>query len=141
MKSSGSTAWSSISSLDSQGSERLKKYRFDAAPKLVKTPWEADRSKTAFARQWQGDPTSIARPTTAKSVVLSARVFKHLPDEIYDCILRQLEATHLKTEGGACVSCLHMDLYNLCLVSKAWNRRARIKLYEKTLLLFVYDHD
>lgn len=128
MKSSGSTSLSSITSLESQGSERLKKYRFDAAPKLVKTPWEADRAKTAFSRQWQMDPSAIPRPTTGKSVVLSSRVFKHLPDEIYDCILRQLEAMFLRQEGGACVSCFHMELSNLCLISKGWNRRVRIKL-------------
>jgi hypothetical protein len=106
-----------------------KKYRFDAAPKLVKTPWEADRSKRAFPRQWQGDGVA-ARPSTSRGQpsILSQRVFKVLPAEVYDCILEQMDQLAFSEKSGACLSCYLADLYSLCLVSRTWEARARQKL-------------
>ena len=109
-----------------------KKYRFSSAPKLVKTPWEADRSKRAFSRQWAQDQESQDGPGTlqrARKPSLSAGVFKRLPREVYDCILRQLEQLHFAQPEGACLSCHLADMVSLCLTSKAWEPRARRSLY------------
>lgn len=119
------TPRSSFTSVDSETS--AKKFRFDAAPKLVKTPWEADRAKTPGSYFLRQDLVG-ARPSTSKSTkstVANTRVFKNVPGEVYECILQHLESMHINTKHGACVSCFHMDLYNLCLTSKAWNARAR----------------
>jgi hypothetical protein len=113
-----------------------KKYRFSSAPKLVKTPWEADRSKRAFSRQWrqerepQDEPGTLQRSLEGgRKPSLSAGVFKRLPREVYDCILRQLEALHFEQREGACLSCYLADVMSLCLTSKAWEPRARRSLY------------
>ena len=112
-----------------------KRYRFSSAPKLVKTPWEADRSKRAFSRQWresQDEPGTLQRTLTGgagRKQSLSAGVFKELPREVYDCILRQIEALHFAQAEGACLSCYLADVLSLCLTSKAWEPRARRTLY------------
>jgi hypothetical protein len=112
-----------------------RKYRFSSAPKLVKTPWEADRSKRAFSRQWrqereqETEPGTLQRSSTGRKPSLSAGVFKRLPPEVYDCMLRQLELLHFSQREGACLSCYLADVMSLCLTSKAWEWRARRSLY------------
>ncbi len=112
-----------------------RKYRFSSAPKLVKTPWEADRSKRAFSRQWrqerdqEPEPGPLQRSPTGRKQSLSAGVFRQLPREVYDCILRQLERLHFSQGDGACLSCYLADVTSLCLTSKAWEWRARRSLY------------
>ena len=129
-KSSFSSRRSSITSYNSGVSEDGKKYRFDTAPKLVKTPWEADSKRpvrqdiftvTPFAAR-----PSTARPATAKP--LSARFFQDLPREVYDCVLRQLEISHFSHPLGVCLSCYLSDLASLSLTSRAWARSSESKL-------------
>lgn len=52
---------------------------------------------------------------------LPANVFKHLPREIYDCIIAQLEMIHLDQERP-CSVCNLRDLHSLSLVSRAWDK-------------------
>ncbi|KAF2665678.1 hypothetical protein BT63DRAFT_428626 [Microthyrium microscopicum] len=114
--------------------EPAKKYRFDTAPKLVKTPWEADRSKRAFARQWQ-ESGAVPRPSTGKSSnglpQLPARIFKRLPIEVYQCIITQLAEMYMRSDGGACLTCYLADLNSLSLTSKSWRVVAQRALYQK----------
>jgi hypothetical protein len=120
---------SSMTAAAAAAAAASKKYRFDAAPKLVKTPWEADRSKRAFPRQWQGDGVA-ARPSTSRGQPsgLSQRVFQTLPAEVYDCVLEQMEGFAFADKAGACLSCYLADLYSLCLVSRTWEARVKQKL-------------
>jgi hypothetical protein len=134
-RSAQSTPRTSLATDDDRAAEppdiSSKKYRFSSAPKLVKTPWEADRSKRAFSRQWAQDRESQdgLRALTGRKPSLSAGVFKRLPREVYDCILRQLELLHFAQPEGACLSCHLADMVSLCLTSKAWEPRARRSLY------------
>jgi hypothetical protein len=127
-KSSFSSSRSSVTSYDSEVIEVGRKYRFDTAPKLVKTPWEADRSKEKKIFQRQFPPSSLlaTRPVTARA--LPSRFFQDLPREVYDCILRQLENLHFGHAAGVCVSCYLSDITSLSLTSRAWERASRQQL-------------
>nr|KMM72861.1 hypothetical protein CPAG_09152 [Coccidioides posadasii RMSCC 3488] len=54
---------------------------------------------------------------------------KHLPQEVYECIVLQLQLLHNHGEG--CITCFVRDLYSLSLTSRAWERAVRLKLYQK----------
>lgn len=93
---------------------------FSDVPKLVRTPWEADRSKR---------PLTARRPLTLLAPKpLPAHIFKSLPREIYDCILQQLEQSYFESDIGACTTCYMKDLYNVALTSRAWKKAARRQL-------------
>ncbi|MCJ1473835.1 hypothetical protein MMC13_002487 [Lambiella insularis] len=62
-------------------------------------------------------------------------VFKRLPPEIYACILRQLRSIHTGAYLQSCATCYLRDLYNLALVSRAWDRAVRIQLYDRIHLV------
>jgi hypothetical protein len=91
----------------------------DDVPKLIRTPWELERSKRSYAPR--------NKPPTPKQ--LPAHIFKDLPDEIYQCILQQLEHGYFEDLSGTCTSCYTKDLYSLALTSRAWERSARRQLY------------
>lgn len=55
-------------------------------------------------------------------------LFKRLPTEVYECILRQLSDLHTGAHLQSCATCYLRDLYNLALVSRAWDRAVRIQL-------------
>lgn len=55
-------------------------------------------------------------------------MFKRLPPEIYGCILEQLKVLHSSPTSQSCATCYLRDLYSLALVSRAWDRAARMKL-------------
>ncbi|KAL1958223.1 hypothetical protein VTO42DRAFT_4731 [Malbranchea cinnamomea] len=54
-----------------------------------------------------------------------------LPAEVYDCILLHLEQLHTAPHQEGCTTCYMRDLYSLTLTSRAWERAARSKLYNK----------
>lgn len=96
-----------------QGKPRY--YSFDQPPTLTQTPWEVDRSKR----------TSQLQRTRHQ---LPARVFEHLPHEIYSCILGHLEATY--TDGATIdVSGQKRALRTICLTSKRWAKVGIEHLY------------
>jgi hypothetical protein len=99
---------------------------FDQAPRLVKTPWEADRSMRAAM------PRYTRRPATGRS--LPERIFREMPDEIYECIVRQLENSYFSDAAGTCLNCYMRDLHSLSLTSHMWYRAARQQLYAKIWL-------
>ena len=55
-------------------------------------------------------------------------VFKRIPLEIYECILQQLRIVHEGSYLQSCATCYMRDLYNLALVSRAWDRAVRAQL-------------
>lgn len=55
-------------------------------------------------------------------------MFKRLPLEIYSCILEQLRMSHSSPPSQSCATCYLRDLYSLALVSRTWDRAARMKL-------------
>jgi hypothetical protein len=109
--STGTSMGSRRSSVASYNSLSSYGTLFDEPPKLVKTPWEAERSKRSYIPRNR-------RPSTAKS--LPPRIFEQLPDEIYACILQQLEKTYFTDAAGSCTSCYMRDLYHLALTSHRW---------------------
>ena len=71
---------------------------FDDIPRLVKTPWEADRTMRATM------PRSTARNRPATSRSLPERFFREMPDEIYECIVAQLQVLYFSDSAGTCIS-------------------------------------
>lgn len=57
-----------------------------------------------------------------------------MPDEVYECIVQQLEGIYFSDASGTCVSCYTRDLYNLSFTSHSWYRAARQQLYGKIWL-------
>ena len=102
---------------------------FDDIPRLVKTPWEADRTMRATM------PRSTARNRPATSRSLPERFFREMPDEIYECIVAQLQVLYFSDSAGTCISCYTRDLYNLALTSTTWYRAARRQLYAQIWLV------
>lgn len=92
-------------------------------PHLTKTPWEVERYKRNSA--WK---------RSAPETELPARAFKHLPREVYDCIVAQLEQIHLQKDQ-ACPSCYLKDLYSLALTSRAWDKAATMQMYRKVYII------
>lgn len=93
-------------------------------PHLTRTPWELERKKK----------NSVWRRTRVEQEhghVLPASVFKHLPREVYDCIVDQLEQLHLG-QGQSCPPCYLKDLHSLSLTSRAWDRATTLRLYVPT---------
>jgi hypothetical protein len=125
---SSMTSFNSMSSYDN----------FEVVPKLIRTPWEADRSKRSYS-------STRKRPSTAAS--LPARIFRDLPVEIYDCILAQLEQSYFCESVGTCTACYMKDLSSLALTSRTWERSAQRKLYVLdapcygALILIAYPSD
>ncbi|KAH7139374.1 hypothetical protein B0J11DRAFT_41871 [Dendryphion nanum] len=68
-----------------------------------------------------------------------SNMFKRLPREVYDCILKHLEQTHLE-DNESCRSCYLKDLHSLSLTSRSWDRAATLQLYQKALVLTNEDH-
>ncbi|KIW08143.1 uncharacterized protein PV09_01075 [Verruconis gallopava] len=101
---------------------------FEDVPRLVKTPWEADRSMRASM------PRSTRRPAAGRSS-LPERIFRELPDEIYERIVTRLELNYFCDASGTCINCYTRDLYNLSLTSRAWCRAAKQQLYSKIWIL------
>jgi hypothetical protein len=102
---------------------------FDDIPRLVKTPWEADRSMRATMPL----RSTRNRPATGRS--LPERIFREMPDEIYECVVQQLERSYFSDVAGTCINCYTRDLYNLSLTSHTWYRAARRQLYSKVWLV------
>ncbi|KAI5291027.1 hypothetical protein KEM54_006620 [Ascosphaera aggregata] len=57
--------------------------------------------------------------------------FKNLPPRIYNCILENLEKSHLGPYGDGCLTCYLRDLHSLSLTCRAWERAVRPKMYHK----------
>lgn len=53
---------------------------------------------------------------------------KHLPQEVYDCVLTQLQLLHLSPTADGCLTCSMRDLHSLALTNRAWERAVRSKL-------------
>lgn len=91
----------------------------DDIPKLVKTPWEAERSTKPYVQRSR-------RPATRN---FPSRFFEKLPDEVYQCIVAQLEESYFSDRFGTCTTCYMKDLHSLTLTSRGWERSSRRKLY------------
>ncbi|KAF2431174.1 hypothetical protein EJ08DRAFT_587787 [Tothia fuscella] len=94
---------------------------FEDVPTLVRTPWELERFRRSNV--------SRNKPPTPRS--LPAHIFQNLPEEIYLCILQQLECSYFDDWAGTCTSCYVKDLHNLAFTSRAWEKSARRQLYTK----------
>ncbi|TID25210.1 hypothetical protein E6O75_ATG04415 [Venturia nashicola] len=101
----------------------------DDVPKLVKTPWEVERSKRSYVPR-------LRRPAAR---TLPSRFFEKLPEEVYQCIVAQLEESYFSDEFGTCTTCYMKDLHSLMLTSRDWERVSRRKLYSK-IWLCTEDH-
>lgn len=108
----------------------------DDVPKLVKTPWETER--------WS--KSHIPRSRRPASRNFPSRFFEQLPDEVYQCIVAQLEASYFNDENGTCTTCYMKDLHSLTLTSRDWGTSARRQLYvseslamELALILYRYS--
>lgn len=97
----------------------------DDIPKLVKTPWEAERSTKSY----------IPRTRRPAPRNFPSRFFERLPDEVYQCIVTQLGETYFSDEFGTCTTCYMKDLHSLTLTSRGWERSSRRKLYVDVDLL------
>jgi hypothetical protein len=53
---------------------------------------------------------------------------KHLPQEVYDCVLTQLQLLHTGPTADGCLTCSMRDLHALALTNRAWERAVRSKL-------------
>lgn len=53
---------------------------------------------------------------------------KHLPQEVYDCVLTQLQLLHTGPSADGCLTCSMRDLHALALTNRAWERAVRSKL-------------
>ena len=110
------------SSATSYASSYHSEYNFDTVPKLTKTPWELSRSRGPFT----------ARSGTSRSPdqlePLPAHIFENMPDEIYKCIVQQLETVHKTKSMDLCPACFMRDLFSLCLTSKPWYNSAKAAL-------------
>ncbi|KAH6545739.1 hypothetical protein HBI81_008770 [Parastagonospora nodorum] len=95
-------------------------------PHITKTSW------------WGLERHRRQRPETAKSR-LPANMFRHLPREIYDCIIAQLEIIHLDQERP-CSACNLRDLHSLSLVSRAWDKATVTPMYRNVLLFANEDY-
>ncbi|KAF2028012.1 hypothetical protein EK21DRAFT_114216 [Setomelanomma holmii] len=98
-------------------------------PHLTKTPWELERNKKYSS--W--------RKSKIEEYRLPAHFFQKLPKAVYECIIAQLEHIHLRHDH-ACASCYLRDLYNLSLVSRAWDKLTTTPMYSKVILLANEDH-
>ncbi|GAD94694.1 conserved predicted protein [Paecilomyces variotii No. 5] len=58
-------------------------------------------------------------------------VFRRLPQEVYDCILNQLEVEHNGPQKSGCLTCFQRDLHSLALTSRSWEKAVRSKLYNR----------
>lgn len=65
---------------------------------------------------------------------MSQGISKTLPKEVLECIITQIETMHLE-RSEACLSCYLGDLHSLSLVSRAWEKAARSRMYCKIFLL------
>jgi hypothetical protein len=86
-------------------------------PHLVKTPWELERHTRK----------SIWSSRSSHEKEIPTYTLKSLPEEVYDCIISQLEDIHLGGDN-ACPPCYLRDLHSLTLTSRAWERTARPQL-------------
>ena len=55
-------------------------------------------------------------------------IFRRLPQEIYDCILAQLQLLHIASLPAGCITCFMRDLHSLALTSRLWEKAVRGKL-------------
>lgn len=55
-------------------------------------------------------------------------MFRRLPQEIYDCILGQLQLLHTTSFPAGCITCFMRDLHSLALTSRLWEKAVRGKL-------------
>lgn len=97
-------------------------------PHLTKTPWELERHKKQSL--WRRSKVAYQFPTF---------YFKNLPKEVYDCLVTQLEQIYLRDER-ACPSCHLRDLYNLSLVSRAWDKAVGPQMYRNIFLIADEEH-
>ncbi|KAF1983677.1 hypothetical protein K402DRAFT_360674 [Aulographum hederae CBS 113979] len=114
----GGSRRSSVTSYNSFASQSSAA---DDVPRLIKTPWEQDRSLRPVSRR----PSKLLKPPP----VLPARFFQTLPKEIYACIVRQLEILHLASDRKTCPTCYLRDLCSLFLTSRRFNHAATDQLY------------
>lgn len=84
-------------------------------------------------------PTSPSSPNFSYSMFKAALtpapapkpaepIFKRLPPEVYDCILRHLELEHTGAHKSGCLTCFQRDLHSLALTNRAWEKAVRSKL-------------
>lgn len=88
-------------------------------PKLVKTPWEAERSSKSY----------VPRTRRPASRTFPSRFFERLPEEVYQCIVARLEGSYFGDKFGTCTTCYMKDLHSLTLTSRDWERSSRRNLY------------
>ncbi|QDS75556.1 hypothetical protein FKW77_005734 [Venturia effusa] len=101
----------------------------DDKPRLVSTPWDAERSTRSHVQ--------LLQRTTSRT--FPSRFFEKLPDEVYQCIVAQLEKSYFSDNFGTCITCYMKDLHSLTLTSRGWERHSRRKLYSK-IWLCTDDH-
>src|SRR5262249_509203 len=87
---------------------------FEVTPMLTKTPWELERGK-------RRSTLSIRQSKCSSTRSLPAHFFQNLPQEIYDCVLQQLEHLYFDSGSECCPSCYLKDVHSLALTSRAWN--------------------
>lgn len=96
-------------------------YSFDAAPQLVKTPWELDRSKRS------------GRPQTSDRRPFRKCKFEELPKGVVLCVLDHLKLLH-SSRSTINLKPYQTDLRALCTLNKHWHRLAGESLYQEIWL-------
>ncbi|KAL9114022.1 MAG: hypothetical protein Q9227_001793 [Pyrenula ochraceoflavens] len=118
-----------------------------ASPSTLGLPLEPLSIEAVLARRplvptWENSPpkprkrasTSPLVPTirSRKSQVFNkfdGTIFKRLPNEIFDCIVAQLQVLHSDRLSPGCATCYMRDLNSLALTSRAWSPAAQRRLY------------
>lgn len=73
-------------------------------------------------------PVSANFPIATKtpdSSLQQGLTFKHLPQEVYDCILSQLQELHSDRLSPSCATCYLRDLVALQLTNRSWDKAVR----------------
>lgn len=135
-------AYSRPSSSHRDVSPHRQRTRSPATPRVVVPPQSPRSTTFSYVSQQYANSNApaIYSPTTAQFHFRTTKqgpVFadaappefpKHLPLEVYECILIQLQLLHVGGHGEGCLTCYMRDLYSLSLTSRGWERAVRSKL-------------
>lgn len=91
-------------------------YSTSTAPSIY-SPTSANSTFVAFKNAQQHPPKQPQGSMPAD-----------LPQEVYDCVLTQLQLLHTGPMEDGCLTCSMRDLHALALTNRAWERAVRSKL-------------
>lgn len=97
-----------------------------------KTNYSVSTAPTSYS---PSSPCSSYRPfdSFASLDKLPESAFKHVPQEVYDAILNQLQLLHCGPHQSGCVTCFQRDLHSLSLTCRSWEKAVRAKLYVRDM--------